>query len=250
MDNVQNCDSYIDIPWPKTYISYVLVDNISLTICQYTFSIWSFCLGRYIAAHACCLRSRFELQLLHYSFNKHMYAERISRCVIWSWSWSSWSSVLVSNAHLGPMTRFLLLSYVWGFLAVGHPLWREDGSVIYSYDCFWILPVQSLSGPSTAEFMVLYYCLIWDSPNLDGQVSVFISLRNRVAQLHIPGTGFLFSLLLGFARLWRRYSNPPPHGNMSNILQYSQYIRGNQFNQFVSKCITNQFTYTAYMILN
>jgi hypothetical protein len=32
-----------------------------------------------------------------------------------------------------------------------------------------------------------------DSPNLEGQVPVFISLRNRVAQLHPPVTGCLSS---------------------------------------------------------
>jgi hypothetical protein len=28
--------------------------------------------------------------------------------------------------------------------------------------------------------MIIFYCLIWDSPNLEGQVPVFISPRNRV----------------------------------------------------------------------
>jgi hypothetical protein len=35
-----------------------------------------------------------------------------------------------------------------GFLHLGCPLWWEDGSVIYSYNSFWVLPEQSLSGPS------------------------------------------------------------------------------------------------------
>jgi hypothetical protein len=48
------------------------------------------------------------------------------------------------------------------------PLWREDGSVIYC-----ILA----SGPS---------------PNLEGQVSVFISTGNRVAQLYTRALGSLF----------------------------------------------------------
>jgi hypothetical protein len=30
----------------------------------------------------------------------------------------------------------------------------------------------------------MFYCLIWDSTNLDSQVPVFISLRNRMAQLY------------------------------------------------------------------
>jgi hypothetical protein len=44
--------------------------------------------------------------------------------------------------------------------------------------------VQSLNRPSRAEPVIILYCLIWDSPNLEGQVPVFISPRNRVAQLY------------------------------------------------------------------
>jgi hypothetical protein len=58
------------------------------------------------------------------------------------------------------------------------PLWREDRPVIYSYNCFWALPEQLLSGPSPAE--------------LEGQVPVFISPVNRVAQLYPQSLGSLF----------------------------------------------------------
>jgi hypothetical protein len=40
------------------------------------------------------------------------------------------------------------------------------------YNCFWALPEQSLLGRSSAELMAIFYCLIWDSPNLEGQVPV------------------------------------------------------------------------------
>jgi hypothetical protein len=64
------------------------------------------------------------------------------------------------------------------------PLWRENGSVIYCtivqlYNHTWAEVPQN----STA----ISYCLIWDSPNLEGQVPVFISPRNKVAQLYPPG---------------------------------------------------------------
>jgi hypothetical protein len=36
------------------------------------------------------------------------------------------------------------------------------------YNCFWALPEQSLLGQSPAELMTIFYCLIWDSPNLGG----------------------------------------------------------------------------------
>jgi hypothetical protein len=78
------------------------------------------------------------------------------------------------------------------FFYVGHPLWWDDGSVIYSYNCFWALPEQSLSGRSPTELGTIFCCLIRDFPNLEGQVPVIISSRNRVAQLYLRALGSLF----------------------------------------------------------
>jgi hypothetical protein len=50
-------------------------------------------------------------------------------------------SVLVSSIHLGPKTRFLLLSDSCGFVDVGRFPWREDASVVYN--CCWPSPAQS-----------------------------------------------------------------------------------------------------------
>jgi hypothetical protein len=52
--------------------------------------------------------------------------------------------------------------------------------------------VQSLNGPSHAEPVILLYCLIWDSLNLDGHVPVFISPRNRVVLLYPWALGSLY----------------------------------------------------------
>jgi hypothetical protein len=52
---------------------------------------------------------------------------------------------------------------------------------------------------------------IRDSPNLDGQVPVFLSPKRRVALLIPPGMGFHFLRLLRLAGLRCRYSTPPPH---------------------------------------
>jgi hypothetical protein len=70
------------------------------------------------------------------------------------------------------------------------PLSREDGSVVYNF-C-WTSPAQSLSGQSPAGLNTIFYCLIRDSPNLEGQVPVFISPRNRVARLYPQVLGSLF----------------------------------------------------------
>jgi hypothetical protein len=57
---------------------------------------------------------------------------------------------------------------------------------------FWALTEQSLLGRSPAELTAIFYCLIWDSPNLEGQIPVFISPRNRVAQLYPRVLGSFF----------------------------------------------------------
>jgi hypothetical protein len=53
-------------------------------------------------------------------------------------------SIMESDPHLGPTTRFLLLPDICGLHIVRRPPWREDGSVMYNS--------LSLLGPS----------LIWD----------------------------------------------------------------------------------------
>jgi hypothetical protein len=92
----------------------------------------------------------------------------------------------MSGPHLWPTTRFLLLPDICGLHVVGRPSWRENGSVIYLYNSL------SLSGPSPEELMTTSYCPIRDSLNLEGQVPVFISPRNRVAQLYPRALGSNF----------------------------------------------------------
>jgi hypothetical protein len=109
--------------------------------------------------------------------------------------------------HVGPKTRFLLLSDTCGFVYMVRPLWREDGSVVRN--CCCSSPAQSFSGPSPAELTTIFYCLRFEIPPtwrvMPGPY-LFISSRNRVAQLH-PSSGFPFRHLLRLAGLRRRYSN-------------------------------------------
>jgi hypothetical protein len=65
---------------------------------------------------------------------------------------------------------------------------RDIESVVFSF-CR-SLPAQTFSDLSPTELTTIFYCLIWDSPNLEGQVPVFISPGKRVAQLYPPGIGF------------------------------------------------------------
>jgi hypothetical protein len=88
-------------------------------------------------------------------------------------------SVLVSSPHLGPNTRFLLLSDSCGFVHVGSSLWREDGSVVYSRR--WSSPAHWFCGLSPAGPMTVFYCLIFGSPP---------TRRARSPDLYPPGTGW------------------------------------------------------------
>jgi hypothetical protein len=96
----------------------------------------------------------------------------------------------------------------WGFLAVGHPLWREDGFVIYSYNCFWALPEQSLWGPSPAELRP-YLLSHLRLPQPEGPGPRIYFPQEQGSPDIRPGTGISFIHLLRLAWLRWRYSNPP-----------------------------------------
>jgi hypothetical protein len=73
--------------------------------------------------------------------NKKFCEEQVKEsnlCYYWR---SVGQSVLVSSAHLWPKTRFLLLSDSCGFVDVGRPFLREDGSL--SYKCCPSSPAQN-----------------------------------------------------------------------------------------------------------
>jgi hypothetical protein len=99
-------------------------------------------------------------------------------------------SDLCVKFQMGPKTRFLLLSNSQGFVLVGRPLWQEDGSAIYN--CCWSSPEQSFSGPSPERLMTTFCCLRFETHNLEGQVPLFISPRNRVTRLYPQTLGSLF----------------------------------------------------------
>jgi hypothetical protein len=73
------------------------------------------------------------------------------------------------------------------------------------YNCFWALLEQSLLGRSPTELTAIFYCLISDSFNLEGQVPVFISLRYRVAPLYSRALGSLYIFSL-YIHLWAAHS--------------------------------------------
>jgi hypothetical protein len=97
-------------------------------------------------------------------------------------------SVLVSDPHLEPMTRFLF-SDNCRFLDVGRHLWQEDGSVVYLYNCFWALPCLGSKSHRTHDHMLLSHLRL---PQLGGP-GPCIYIPQEQAGLVIPlGTGFPF----------------------------------------------------------
>jgi hypothetical protein len=80
-----------------------------------------------------------------------------------------------------------------GFL-MWDTLWREDGSVIYLYNCFWALPEQSIFWVKSRRTHDHILLSPETPPNFEGQVPVFIPPRprNRVAQLNSQALEFPF----------------------------------------------------------
>jgi hypothetical protein len=85
------------------------------------------------------------------------------------------------------------------------------------YNCFWALPEQSHLGRSPAELTAIFYCLIWDSPNMEGQVPVFISPKNRVAQLYPRALGY--STQIHFQIIYIRIESVPHREHITSALQ-------------------------------
>jgi hypothetical protein len=67
-----------------------------------------------------------------------------SQSKLWYNWWSVGQSILVSSTHLGLMTFFFTSPPAsYGFVDMGRPLWREDGSDFYSVQYIYILHVMA-----------------------------------------------------------------------------------------------------------
>jgi hypothetical protein len=84
-------------------------------------------------------------------------------------------SVLASSSHLGPKTRFILLSESCGFVDVGRRLWRQV------YPLQLLLPLASVRILGTEFHGTRTYCLTFQ--NLP-------TWRARSLYLYPPGTGW------------------------------------------------------------
>jgi hypothetical protein len=92
-----------------------------------------------------------------------------------------------------PLRRPVILFSNWTLSAVVlilHPVWREDGSVVYN--CCWSSPAQSFSGPCLSGLMTTCYCLRFETPQPGGPGPVFTFPQNRVVRLYPQTLGSLF----------------------------------------------------------
>jgi hypothetical protein len=116
-------------------------------------------------------------------------------------------SVLVSSTHMGPRTRFLLLSVagllMWGALS------DERTGRLQLLLARASIAILGSEPHGTHDHVLLSQ--IGDSPNLEGQVPVFINPQEQGGPVIPPGTGFPFCHLLRLAGLQWRYWNPSPH---------------------------------------
>jgi hypothetical protein len=92
------------------------------------------------------------------------------------------------RAHTGICGQILLpvqslLSQICSLVSVGHPLLPEDGSTICSVIIQWSKSCRTRNHTSLSHLRL---------PNLEGEVPVFISRRNRVAQLYSQALGSLY----------------------------------------------------------
>jgi hypothetical protein len=112
------------------------------------------------------------------------------------------------------MTRFLFFDNCFG---EGRLLWREDGSIIYSYSCFWGLTEQSLLGRSPSGLKTIFYCSVWDSPKPGGPGPRIYILQKQGGPVLPQSTVFPFVASYDSQGLRWRYPIPPPHGAVLHI---------------------------------
>jgi hypothetical protein len=90
-----------------------------------------------------------------------------------------------------------LLFFNWTLAVIvhmQHPLWREDGSIIYN--CCWPSPAQSFSGLIPAGLITIFYCLRFKIPSTWKVRSPYLYPRGRPWPNYIP-------------RHWVPFSSPP-----------------------------------------
>jgi hypothetical protein len=100
--------------------------------------------------------------------------------LLYDWRFTANQFILVANPLRLTTSSFICQLNTCCY----NPLWREDGFVVHNW-C-WALP------ESRRTHGHILLSQIRDSPNLEGQVPVFISPRNRASRLYPQALGSLF----------------------------------------------------------
>jgi hypothetical protein len=122
---------------------------------------------------------------------------------------------LSAKPHLGPKTRFLLLWDSCGFVDVGRPLWREDGSAVYN--CCWLSPAQSFLVRVLRDWWPYFSVTYSRLPQPGGPGPRIYIPQEQRSPVISPGSEFPFRRLLWLARLRWNYSNPHPRGAVVSV---------------------------------
>jgi hypothetical protein len=89
--------------------------------------------------------------------------------------------------------------------------------------------------------MTVFYRLRFETPTTWRAMSLYLyTPQTESGPVISPGTGFPLRRLLRLAGLRRRYSNPPPHGNLlvaSNCAAYNIPTRTTSKTLFISCCV-------------
>jgi hypothetical protein len=110
--------------------------------------------------------------------------------------WTTWEINREERGRVG--------LWSWMVVDVGHPLWREDGSVIYH--CCWTSPVQSFSGLSPTGLMSIFFTVSDSRLPQPGGPGPHISIpQEQGGPVIPPGTGFPFHRVSWLTGLCRRY---------------------------------------------
>jgi hypothetical protein len=113
---------------------------------------------------------------------------------------------------------------MWGALSDG-----KSGRV-GRFSFYRASPAQPFSDPSSTGLVSIFSLNFWDPPpKLEGQVPVFISPRNKVAQLYTGALGFLMKHWdnFHFANYFTHYVKPEvklPHPTKRLVLKKTVHV--------------------------
>jgi hypothetical protein len=149
----------LELPW--VYLVAVVVSPLSCSI---------------VSLLSCCIRTVFVLCTRTIKVRSYFMTDGQSVGMSWyrALLWDLWPDITSCQN----VAVWNLRSFLWGALS------DERTGLQFT--------VQSLNGPSRVEPVTILYCLIWDLANLEGQVPIFISPRNKVAQLYPWAVGSLY----------------------------------------------------------